>query len=69
MSTWKVLFIAVLGCACLALAFATLIIPLDKVGGQRWLWMGGLTTATVAMGVLFGVFLRYAGQSLSLSSR
>jgi hypothetical protein len=67
MPVWKVLLVGVFACVCLALATATLVVPFSYVGGQRWLWMGGLLTATLAAGALFALFLRHASRSLDAS--
>ena len=64
MPVWKVLFIALFGCVCLALALATLLVPLEKPGNQRWLWLGGLLLSTLAASALFGLFLRHAGGAM-----
>ena len=50
MPTWKVLFIGVLACVCLALALSTLLVPMAQEGNQRWLWLGGLLAATAGAG-------------------
>jgi len=61
MPAWKVLFIALLGCLCLGLAFATLIVPMTiTTGGERWMSLAGLLVATVVMATLFILFLRRA---------
>ena len=61
MPAWKVLFIALLGCLCLGLAFATLIVPMTiTTGGERWMSLAGLFVATVVMATLFILFLRRA---------
>jgi hypothetical protein len=61
MPVWKVLFIVVLFCACLALASATLVVPMTLTAGEhRWLWLAGLLVATACMGALFSLFLRRA---------
>ena len=61
MPVWKVLFIAALFCACLALAFATIIYPMTMSGGQhKWLSFAALFVATIVMGTLFTLFLRRA---------
>lgn len=65
MPVWKVLVIALLGCICLALSLATLMVV---VAGE-WLWVAGLLPATICTVVLFVLFLRYAGGSLDLSPR
>jgi hypothetical protein len=64
MPVWKVLFIGLLACVCLGLAMATFVVPFAQEGGQRWVWMGGLLSATLCMGVLFALFLRHASGSL-----
>jgi hypothetical protein len=61
MPVWKVLFIGLLFCACLGLAFATIIVPMTMTtGGERWAWLAGLLVATVFMAALFTMFLRRA---------
>jgi hypothetical protein len=61
MPVWKVLFIALLFCICLAFASATLIYPTTTAGQQHpWLWGAGLFVGTVIMGTLFTLFLRRA---------
>ena len=64
MPVWKVLVIFALACVTLALLSATVVVPLNFDGNERWLWMGGLAVATIAVIVLFAFFLRYAGASL-----
>jgi uncharacterized membrane protein YozB (DUF420 family) len=65
MPAWKVLIVAVLACACLGLAFATLIVPMTMTtGGDRWLWFGGLFVATAFLGMLFVLFLRRASAAM-----
>lgn len=61
MPVWKVMFIAVLACLCLGLAFATLVVPVTMTtGGDRWAWFAGLLAATAMMIGLFTLFLRRA---------
>jgi hypothetical protein len=69
MPVWKVLLIITLACVCMALAMATIAIPISQVGAQRWGWLGGLLTATIGAGVLLTLFLRYAGGSLDTKPR
>ena len=69
MPAWKVLFIGAFGCVCLALALSTLLVPMAQTGGQRWLWLGGLLTATLCAGALFTLFLRHASGSLDTKTR
>src|SRR5690348_13374261 len=64
MPTWKVLLIGLLACTCLALTLATILITLDEKGTDRWLWLGGLLAATIAVGTMLVVFLRHAGNSI-----
>ena len=65
MPVWKVLVVVVLGCACLGLAFATLLVPMTITsGGDRWLWLGGLLVATAIVGTLFALFLRRASAAM-----
>lgn len=58
MAIWKVLLVVLFGGSCLALALATVAVPL-AVEEHRWLWCGGLFGATVLVGTLFTVYLRY----------
>ena len=67
MPAWKVMIIGLLGCISLALGLATILIPMEHQGTQRWIWLGGLLAATVFVGGLFALFLRYAGRSLDAS--
>jgi bacteriorhodopsin len=61
MPAWKVLFIVVFGLVCLALALATVVVPMTlKNDPYRWAYFGGLLFATVVVGTLFTVFLRAA---------
>jgi len=66
MPAWKVLFIMAFGCVCLALALATVVVPMTMVeSGYRWLSLAGLLFATVCMGMLFRLFLQSADRALS----
>jgi len=67
MPAWKVMLIGLFAAICLVLAMATILIPMDKQGSDRWIWLGGLLTATIVMGGLFARFLKYAGGSLDTS--
>ncbi len=69
MAVWKVLLIGLFGCACLALATATFVVPFSYTGGQRWLWLGGLVAATLCAGGLFALFLRHASGGMLLKSK
>jgi len=69
MPVWKVLFICVFACVCLALAIATVAIPVAQEGSQKWIWLGGLLTATLFTGALFTLFLRSAGGDLDARPR
>lgn len=69
MPVWKVLLVGVLACVCLALAMATFVVPFTYVGNQRWLWLGGLLSATLVTGALFALFLRHASGSLDANPR
>jgi hypothetical protein len=69
MPAWKVLIIIALACVCLALTIATIAIPIAQDGAQKWAWLGGLLTATIAAGTLLTLFLRHAGGSLDLKPR
>jgi len=64
MPAWKVLLICALACVCLALAMATVAVPIAQDGGQRWAWLGGLLAATLFAGTLLALFMRHAGGSL-----
>jgi hypothetical protein len=64
MPAWKVLFVMVFGLACLALALATIVVPLSMPGDDdRWLWLGGLLVGTIIMSTLFTLFLRHADRT------
>jgi cell division protein FtsW (lipid II flippase) len=69
MAAWKVVIIGLLACACLALAMATIAIPISQEGSQRWVWLGGLLAATIFTGTLLTLFLRYADGALNLKPR
>lgn len=69
MPAWKVLFIGVLACVCLALGLATILVPISHEGGQRWLWLAGLLTATAFVGGLFALFLRHSSGFLDAKTR
>jgi hypothetical protein len=64
MPVWKVLFIVVLFCACLALASATVVYPTTTGVEHPWLWVAGLFVATIFMGALFTLFLRSASAGM-----
>lgn len=67
MPTWKVLLIVVFGCACLALTFATIVVPMTQYAGDnRWLWLAGLLVATIGTGTLFALFLRSADRAFKM---
>jgi hypothetical protein len=61
------MIIGLLGCVSLALGLATILIPMEHQGNQFWMWLGGLLMATLFVGGLFALFLRYAGRSLDAS--
>jgi hypothetical protein len=67
MPAWKVLVIGVLTGFCLALAMATVAVPIAQDGGRRWTWLGGLLSATLFAGVLLTLFMRHAGGSLDVA--
>jgi hypothetical protein len=69
MQVWKVLIICSLAVLCLALAMATIAIPIAQEGREQWLWLGGLLASTLGTGALLALFLRRAGRSLDLSPR
>jgi hypothetical protein len=62
MSAWKAVFIVTFGCICLGLALATIVVPMS-VDEYNWLWLAGLLAATVFMGTLFTLFLRWADRT------
>ena len=63
MPVWKVLFTLVLFCACLALGFATIVVPMTASAGEhRWLWLAGLLVATAVAGTLMALFRRRASR-------
>jgi hypothetical protein len=69
MPFWKVLFIALLGLICLALALATLIVPMTLVENSfRWLWLAGLFISTVLMSTMFRLYVNRADRAF-LKSR
>jgi hypothetical protein len=60
-ATWKIFAVLAFGGLSLALALATLIVPMTMVeGNERWLWLAGLLVATLVVGALFAMFLRSA---------
>ena len=64
MPAWKVLFIAMLGLICLALALATLVVPLTLVEeSSRWFWFAGLLVTTVLMCAIFRLYMNSADRS------
>jgi hypothetical protein len=69
MAVWKVLLIGLFGCACLALATATFVVPFNYTGGMRLLWLGVLVAATAFTGGLFALFLRHASAGMLVKSR
>jgi uncharacterized membrane protein YdcZ (DUF606 family) len=69
MAVWKVLIIGILACLSLGLGLATVAIPISYEGAQRWTWLGGLLGATIVVGTLFVLFLRYADASLDVKPR
>jgi hypothetical protein len=69
MSVWKILLIGALACLCLALAMATIAIPISQEGGERWVWLVGLVAATGVAGTVLAFFMRFAGRSLDQKPR
>jgi hypothetical protein len=70
MPIWKVYFTVFLACACLALAFAALIVPMTITeGAERWVWLAGLLGATAIFGGLFALFLRRASRLMDQPRR
>ena len=69
MPAWKVLLICLLACVCLALAMATVAVPIAQEGQTRWMWFGGLIAATLFAGALLTLFMRSAGSSLDTKPR
>jgi len=69
MPFWKVLFIALLGLICMALALATLVVPMTIVeDSSRWLWLAGLLVSTILMGTMFRLYMNSADRAF-LKSR
>ncbi len=66
MHAWKVLLVGLFGCVCLALVTSLFIVPFAYDGNERWLWLGGLLTATAVTGTLFVMFLRSASRALDV---
>lgn len=64
MPTWKVLLILLCCAICLALAGATLVVPMSMEGNQRWTWLGILLPATLVACGLLGWFLRHASRHM-----
>jgi uncharacterized membrane protein YdcZ (DUF606 family) len=64
MPAWKVLLIGAFACVVLALATATVLVPMAQDGGRRWVWLGGLLAATLVAGGLFALFMRQVGRSM-----
>lgn len=64
MPAWKVLLIIASACVCMALATATVLVPMAHDGGQRWGWLGGLLGGTLVAGVLFVLLLRQASNAM-----
>ena len=62
MPAWKVCFIGLCACVCLALTTATVIFS----AARDWGWAGGLFAATLVSGGLFALFLRHADGSLDM---
>lgn len=69
MPTWKVLLTGAFACVCLALMFATFLVPMVETGTQMWLWLVGLVLTTLCACVLFAFFLRHASGSLDAKTR
>jgi hypothetical protein len=67
MPAWKVLFILVFACVCLALVIATLVVPLALDGeSYRWLWFSVLFLATICMATLFALYLKREDRTFKL---
>jgi hypothetical protein len=69
MPAWKVLLIGLLACIFIGRATASVVVPFNYDGNQRWLWLGGLLSATLFMGVLLALFLRHAGGAMDAKPR
>ena len=69
MHTWKVLIILFLICVCIALGMATIAIPISQVGAMKWVWLFSLLIATLGVGALLTLFMRYAGADLDVKPR
>lgn len=66
MAVWKVLSVVLFGSICLALAFATIIIPLGMGPDEgRGAWLAGLLSATAVSGVLFALYLRAMDRAMA----
>ena len=67
MSALKVLFTALFGGICLALALGTVVVTIS-LGPEdnRWLWFAGLLFASVSMGTLFFLFLAREDRSFTV---
>ena len=64
MATWKVLLIGLMAAASMALATASVLVPMSASGSDRWAWLGGLVPATLVVGGLLVLFLRYASRGM-----
>ena len=61
MPGWKIFVVLLFAIATLALACATLIVPITLTPDEgRWLWLAGLLFADVVVGTLFVLFLKSA---------
>jgi hypothetical protein len=69
MPAWKTFLICISACACMSLALSTVLVPLSHEGGDRWLWLGGLLTATACAAAVFTVFLRHASAAMNVKTR
>ena len=70
MPIWNVLAVVALGGICLALALATLVVPLALTAAEhKWLWFAGLLVGTAVMGGLFALFLWNEDRHSTLSRR
>jgi hypothetical protein len=47
----------------------TVVVSVAEQGGQRWLWLTGLSAVTIFAGTLLGLFMRNASRSMNVSTR
>jgi hypothetical protein len=64
MPAWKVLLVLLFAILCMGMVTATVIVPLNYSGNERWAWLGGLAVGSILMIGLFVLFLRYADRTM-----